>query len=141
MFSIKIISNDAAKPPGKLADAELHFDTTTLRALLTAVRQILDETATACLDRYVPSVVNQLGEAQNRLSDAQDAMTTYEALDGLKLVGFAIWERRTGAGWNRTVTFPAVLRLIADATAQDRIRDLILEAYAEYEHVKEPVKP
>ena len=65
-------------------------------------------------------------------------------LEGLKLIGFAVWERRTGNG--RNVTFPArqysvngerrtfsLLRPITDATSQDRIRDLILEAYAEYE--------
>jgi hypothetical protein len=65
-------------------------------------------------------------------------------LDGLKLVGFSVWERRGGGG--RNVTFPArtysvngdrrsfsLLRPIADATAQDRIRELVLEAYAEYE--------
>ena len=63
---------------------------------------------------------------------------------GLKLIGFAIWERRTGAG--RNVTFPArqysvngerrsfaLLRPVADTTAQDAVRDLILSAYAEYE--------
>ena len=55
-----------------------------------------------------------------------------------------MWERRTGNG--RNVTFPArqysvngerrsfaLLRPIADATAQDRIREAILEAYAEFE--------
>ena len=65
-------------------------------------------------------------------------------LEGLKLIGFAIWERRGGNG--RNVTFPArqysvngerrsfaLLRPIVDAQAQDRVRDLILEAYAEYE--------
>ena len=65
-------------------------------------------------------------------------------LNGLKLVGFAIWERRTGNG--RNVTFPArqysvngerrsfaLLRPITDATAQDRIRDLILQAYQAHE--------
>lgn len=88
---IKITPNDKGNPPGKLADAELHF--------------------------------------------------TGGPLDGLKLIGFGIWERRTGGG--RNVTFPArtysvngerrsfaLLRPIADATAQDRIRDLILEAFA-----------
>jgi len=62
----------------------------------------------------------------------------------LKLVGFAVWERRSGNG--RNVTFPArqysvngerrsfaLLRPIADATAQDRLRDLILQAYREHE--------
>jgi len=65
-------------------------------------------------------------------------------LAGLKLIGFAIWERR-GAG-GRNVTFPArqynvngerrsfaLLRPIADTTAQEAIRDRILAAYAEYE--------
>src|SRR4029077_5877144 len=92
---VKIVPNDKANPPGKLADAELHF--------------------------------------------------TEGALDGLKLIGFGIWERRTGGG--RNVTFPArtysvngerrsfaLLRPIADATAQERVRDLILEAYATYEN-------
>ena len=91
---VKIVPNDRGNPPGKLADAELHF--------------------------------------------------TDDVLDGLKLIGFGIWERRGGGG--RNVTFPArqysvngerrsfaLLRPIVDATAQDRVRDLILEAYAAYE--------
>ena len=91
---VKIVPNDKANPPGKLADAELHF--------------------------------------------------TEGVLDGLKLIGFAVWERKTGNG--RNVTFPArqysvqgerrsyaVLRPLADATGQDRVRDLILQAYAEHE--------
>ena len=66
------------------------------------------------------------------------------ALAGLKLIGFAVWERRAGGG--RNVTFPArqysingerrsfaLLRPIADATAQDAIRELILAAYAQFE--------
>lgn len=91
---VKIAPNEKSNPPGKLADAELHF--------------------------------------------------TEGALEGLKLIGFSVWERRTGSG--RNVTFPArqysvngerrtfaLLRPVTDATAQDRIRELILEAYAEYE--------
>jgi hypothetical protein len=91
---VKITANDKGNPPGKLADAELHF--------------------------------------------------TDGALEGLKLIGFAVWERRSGNG--RNVTFPArqyavngerrsfsLLRPIADGTAQDRIRELILAAYAEFE--------
>ena len=51
-------------------------------------------------------------------------------LEGLKLIGFAVWERRTGNG--RNVTFPArqysvngerrsfaLLRPVSDATSQD----------------------
>ena len=91
---IKTTPNDKGNPPGKLADAELHF--------------------------------------------------TEGPLEGLKLIGFSVWERRTGNG--RNVTFPArqynvngerrsfaLLRPIVDAGAQDRIRDLVLQAYAEYE--------
>ena len=94
MFTVKITPNDKGNPPGKLADAELHF--------------------------------------------------TDGALEGLKLIGFSIWERRGGAG--RNVTFPArqysingerrsfaLLRPIVDATAQERVRTAILDAFAEYE--------
>jgi len=62
----------------------------------------------------------------------------------LKLIGFSVWERRTGGG--RNVTFPArqynvngerrsfaLLRPIMDATTQDRIREMILRAYASYD--------
>ena len=92
---VKIVPNEKANPPGKLADAELHF-----------------------ID----------GE-----------------LDGLKLIGFGVWERRGGGG--RNVTFPArqyavngerrsfaLLRPIGDTSAQERVRDLVLHAYTEYEH-------
>ena len=91
---IKITPNDKGNPAGKLADAELHFDS---------------------------------GD-----------------LAGLKLVGFAVWERRTGTG--RNVTFPAraysvngerrtfaLLRPLSDASSQDHVRDAILHAYAEFE--------
>jgi hypothetical protein len=91
---IKIVKNEKGNPPGKLADAELHF--------------------------------------------------TAGPLEGLKLIGFAVWERKTGNG--RNVTFPArqysvngerrsfaLLRPLGDTTAQDRIRDLVLQAYAEHE--------
>jgi hypothetical protein len=93
-MTIKIVPNDKGTPPGKLADAELHF--------------------------------------------------THGPLEGLKLLGFAVWERKTGNG--RNVTFPsrqfsvngerrsfALLRPLIDSTAQDRVRDLILQAYAEHE--------
>ena len=93
-MTVKFSPNDRGNPPGKLADAELHFSDGTL--------------------------------------------------DGLKLIGFAIWERRNGAG--RNVTFPArqysvngerrsfaLLRPVLDAASQDRLRDLILEAYSQYE--------
>ena len=94
MLTIKITPNDKGNPPGKLAEAELHF-----------------------------------GEGP---------------MEGLKLIGFSIWERRGGNG--RNVTFPArqysvngerrtfaLLRPIVDTTAQSKLRELILEAFQEYE--------
>ena len=78
-----------------------------------------------------------------KLADAELHFTDGD-LAGLKLIGFSIWERRTGGG--RNVTFPArqyavngerrsfaLLRPIADIAAQERIRDLVLQAYAEHE--------
>jgi len=63
----------------------------------------------------------------------------------LKLVGFAVWERRGNAS-GRNVTFPArsyavngerrsyaLLRPISDTTMQEKLRTLILEAFAEFE--------
>jgi len=93
--TVKIMPNEKSNaPPGKLADAELHF--------------------------------------------------TEGPLDGLKLIGFTIWERRGGGG--RNVTFPArqysvngerrsfaLLRPIVDTTAQNKLRELILDAFQEYE--------
>ena len=93
-ITVKITPNDKGNPPGKLADAELHF-----------------------------------GDGP---------------LAGLKLIGFSIWERRGGNG--RNVTFPArqyavngerrsfaLLRPVVDTTAQDAVRERILNAYVEYE--------
>jgi hypothetical protein len=92
-MTVKIVSNEKGNPPGKLADAELHF--------------------------------------------------SEGPLEGLKLIGFSVWERKTGNG--RNVTFPArqynvngerrsfsLLRPVIDSTAQSRVRDLILEAYEEH---------
>lgn len=63
----------------------------------------------------------------------------------MKLIGFAVWERR-GASGGRNVTFPArqysvngerrsfaLLRPLDDPGAQSKVRDLILEAFQEYE--------
>jgi len=85
-------------------------------------------------DRGTPT--GKLAEAELHFEDGY--------LNGLKLVGFAVWERRNGAG--RNVTFPArqysvngerrsfaLLRPVTDATAQDRVRELILQAYQEHE--------
>lgn len=95
-MTITITPNDKDNPPGKLADAELHFD-------------------------------------------GNDGV-----LDGLKLIGFGIWERNKGG---RNVTFPArtysvngerrsfaMLRPASDdTTRQENVREAILAAYAVFE--------
>jgi len=86
---------------------------------------------------------NDKGNPVGKLADAELHFIDGE-LDGLKLIGFSIWERRGGNG--RNVTFPArqyavngerrsfaLLRPIADVHAQERVRDLVLNAYAEFE--------
>jgi hypothetical protein len=96
VLSVKIVPNQNGNPPGKLADAEVIFE-----------------------------------------SEAGP-------LSGLKLIGFAIWERRDGG---RNVTFPArqfsvngerrsfaLLRPAnGDLSAQEPIRTAILEAYTRVE--------
>ena len=91
---------------------------------------LIDDAGAALLTLKVPSTLGDLSEG---------------ILDGLKLIGFTVWERRTGNG--RNVTFPArqytvggerrtfaLLRPITgDPAAQERLRELILQAYAEYE--------
>ena len=90
--------------------------------------------------RIIP---NEKGNPPGKLADAE---VIFEAeagpLSGLKLIGFAIWERRTGNG--RNVTFPArqysvngerrsfaLLRSMnGNVSAQEAVRDLILEAYS-----------
>jgi hypothetical protein len=75
-----------------------------------------------------------------KLAEAELHFTGGE-LDGLKLVGFAVWEARNGG--SRYVSLPArhfavngdrrsfvLLRSIADPKAQDRLRDLVLKAYS-----------
>jgi hypothetical protein len=79
---------------------------------------------------------------RGKLADAEIAFQT-GPLTGLKLVGFSVWERRNGGGFN--VTFPArqyvvngerrsfaLLRPVSDAGANDVVRALILDAYREY---------
>ena len=90
-------------------------------------------------------VPNEKGNPAGKLAEVELHFDAAEGvLEGLKLIGFAIWERRSGGG--RNVTFPArqysvngerrsfaLLRPLIDTTAQDRTRDLILSAYAEKE--------
>jgi hypothetical protein len=85
---------------------------------------------------------NDKGAPQGKLADAELHFSG-GPLDGLKLIGFSIWERRNGG---RNVTFPArqytlngerrsfsLLRPIVDPTSQDKLRDIIVEAYKEHE--------
>ncbi len=86
---------------------------------------------------------NDRGTSPSKLADAELHFTGGE-LDGLKLIGFSVWQRRSGNG--RSVSFPgrqyrmgderrtfALLRPIADVSAQERVGDLVLDAYAEYQ--------
>src|SRR5262245_17155506 len=86
---------------------------------------------------------NDTGNPVGKLADAELHFIG-GPLEGLKLIGFAIWERRGASG--RNVTFPArqysvngekrtftLLRPITDTAAQERVRDLVVAAYAEFE--------
>ena len=86
---------------------------------------------------------NDKGNPSGKLADAELHFGD-GPLSGLKLIGFSIWERRGGNG--RNVTFPArqyavngerrsfaLLRPIADAAAQESVREAILAAYVDYE--------
>lgn len=86
---------------------------------------------------------NDKGTPAGKLADAELHFSD-GPLDGLKLIGFSIWERRVGNG--RNVTFPArqyavngerrtfaLLRPIVDSTQQSKLRELILEAFQEFE--------
>jgi hypothetical protein len=86
---------------------------------------------------------NDKGTPSGKLADAEVHFTDGE-MQGLRLLGFAVWERRTGVG--RNVTFPSrtysvngerrsfsLLRPVTDQNAQDKVRDLVLQAYSEYE--------
>ena len=88
---------------------------------------------------------NDSGNPKGKLADAE---VIFEAgsgpFSGLKLLGFAVWERTTGG---RNVTFPArtysvngerrsfsLLRPAnGDAGVQDAIRQCILDAYSRVE--------
>lgn len=87
---------------------------------------------------------NDKGSPTGKLADAEVHFTD-GVMEGMKLLGFAVWDRRTGTG--RNVTFPArtysvngerrsfsLLRPAGtDAHCQDRVRELVLQAYAEFE--------
>jgi hypothetical protein len=77
--------------------------------------------------------------SNGKLADAELPFVGGE-LDGLKLIGFGVWIRRGGDGYN--VTFPArqftihgerrffaLLRATGNPAAQDQVRRLVIEAY------------
>ena len=85
---------------------------------------------------------NTTGNPPGKLADAEVVFGADAGpFTGLKMIGFAIWERRAGG---RNVTFPArqysvngerrtfaLLRPAnGDVSAQEAIRDAILEAYS-----------
>ena len=97
----------------------------------------------ATTDMTVKIQPNDKGNPAGKLAEAELHFSA-GPLEGLKLIGFGIWETRGGA--RRNVTFPArqysvngerrsfaLLRPIVDTAAQERIRELVLEAYAAYE--------
>ena len=80
--------------------------------------------------------------ASGKLADAEIHFTGGE-LDGLKLVGFAVWQGRDGHG--QDVSFPSrqftshgerrsfsLLRWIAKREAQDRLAGAVLHAYLQH---------
>src|SRR5262245_52425572 len=101
------------------------------------------KTHTTTVNLTVKIIANDRGNPAGKLADAELHFGD-GPLAGLKLIGFAIWERRSGGG--RNVTFPArqysvngerrsfaLLRPVADTAAQDRVRELGLAAYARSE--------
>lgn len=88
----------------------------------------------------VKIIPNGKGTPAGKLADAEVVFEPEAGpLSGLKLIGFSIWERRDGS---KNVTFPArqysvngerrsfaLLRPTNDPSAQNAIRDCILDAY------------
>lgn len=132
--TIQIDPNDKGNPPGKLADAAIIFPPFSDK-----------ERAPRGIDA---ALIADYPHDQAAALAAQRAIRYLDVLGGLKLIGFAIWERRTGPG--RNVTFPArqysvngerrsfaLLRPQVDTTAHDQLRDLILDAYVRHEEAQE----
>ena len=95
----------------------------------------------ATTDMTVKIQANDKGNPVGKLAEVELHFTA-GPLEGLKLIGFAIWERRGGSG--RNVTFPArqysvngerrsyaLLRPAnGELSAQETIRQCILDAYS-----------
>ena len=91
----------------------------------------------------VKIVPNRNGAPAGKLAEAEVCFSD-GLLSGLKLVGFSVWESRTGNG--RNVTFPSrsysvngerrnyvLLRAVDDIANLEPLRERILRAYADYE--------
>lgn len=96
-------------------------------------------------------IPNDKGNPPGNLADIELHFSDQSPLAGLKLIGFAVWEHCGGAG--RHVTLPArqylvngerrsfaLLRPTGDVRAQERIRNLILDAYARWERDAYPLE-
>jgi hypothetical protein len=92
-------------------------------------------------------IANDKGNPPGKLADVELHFAD-GPLAGLRLIGFAVWERRGGG---RNVTFPArsysvngerrsfaLLRPIGEMDPQLRLRQLILDAYQAFEEQASP---
>ena len=98
-------------------------------------------TQTTTEDITVTIQLNEKGTPTGKLADAE---LHFHAgpMAGLRLMGFSVWQRRTGGGQN--VTFPAKTYSVngdrrcfallrpghGDANSQETVRQLVLDAYA-----------
>jgi hypothetical protein len=102
-------------------------------------------------DLTIKTTANDRGNPPGKLGDAE-LQFTGGPLAGLKLIGFAIWERRNGAGKN--VTFPArqysvngerrsfaLLRPVDDGAVADTLRNLIIAAWLSDEEMRGSIEP
>jgi hypothetical protein len=89
--------------------------------------------------KFIPT-----SDKPGKLADAELHFFPPSPLEGMKLVGFGIWEPTKGKG--RNVTYPSrqyslnserrsfsLLRPISDIAASNALRDFILAAYAAWE--------
>lgn len=108
------------------------------------------KTNTTAANTHVKITPNDKATPVGKLADAEVHFSD-GVLAGLKLIGFAIWCRRAERVGNPdptafNVTFPArqysvsgerrtfaLLRPITDTSAQHAIREMILDAFREYE--------
>lgn len=94
------------------------------------------------METIVKILMNEKRTPLQKLADAELHFRGGD-LDGLKLIGFAIWRRQGRNGCD--VTFPsreltvngrrrryALLRAVGQPIAQNRVRDRVLQVYTDY---------